>query len=88
MEVPTLKQSKEELRNHRVLWRRIWMEGLFVFTGKVFCASVKWWWHTPLIPALGRQRQVDLCEFGASLVYRASSWKSTKATQRNPVSKN
>jgi hypothetical protein len=21
------------------------------------------WWHTPLIPALRRQRQVDLCEF-------------------------
>ena len=27
------------------------------------------WWHMPLIPALGRQRQVDLCEFKASLVY-------------------
>ena len=25
------------------------------------------------IPALGRQRQVDLCEFEASLVYKASS---------------
>ena len=28
------------------------------------------WWRTP--PALGRQRQVDLCEFEASLVYRVS----------------
>ena len=28
------------------------------------------WWRTPLIPALGRQRQVDLYEFEASLVYR------------------
>ena len=27
-----------------------------------------WWWHTPLIPALGRQRQVDLSEFEASLL--------------------
>ena len=27
----------------------------------------------PLIPALGRQKQVDLCEFEVSLVYRASS---------------
>ena len=26
------------------------------------------WWHTPLIPALGRQRQEDLCEFEANLV--------------------
>ena len=27
------------------------------------------WWRMPLIPALGRQRQVDLREFEASLVY-------------------
>lgn len=27
---------------------------------------------TPLIPALGRQRQVGLCEFDARLVYRVS----------------
>ena len=25
-------------------------------------------WHTPLIPALGRQRKVDLCEFKVSLI--------------------
>jgi hypothetical protein len=24
------------------------------------------WWHTPLIPALGKQRQVDLYQFKAS----------------------
>ena len=30
-------------------------------------------WCTPLIPTLRRQRQVDLCEFAASLVYRESS---------------
>jgi hypothetical protein len=29
----------------------------------------------PLISALGRQRQVDLCGFKASLVYKASSRK-------------
>ncbi|KAL6083813.1 hypothetical protein STEG23_022197, partial [Scotinomys teguina] len=28
-----------------------------------------WMWHTPLIPELGRQSQVDLCEFKASLAY-------------------
>ena len=33
-----------------------------------------------------RERQVDLCEFKASLVYRASS-RTARATQRNPLSK-
>ena len=30
------------------------------------------WWFMPLIPALGRQRQrqVDVCEFEAILLYR------------------
>jgi hypothetical protein len=27
------------------------------------------WWHTALIPVFGIQRQVDFCEFKASLVY-------------------
>jgi hypothetical protein len=36
----------------------------------------------PLIPALGRQRQVDLCEFQAYLLYRVSS-KIARATQKN-----
>jgi len=39
------------------------------------------------IPALERQRQVDLYEFEASLVYRVSS-RTTKATWRNPTLKN
>lgn len=38
----------------------------------------------PLIPAIERQRQVDVCEFKASLLYRASSW-IVRATQRYPV---
>jgi hypothetical protein len=38
-----------------------------------------------LIPALGRQRQVNLCEFKVSLVYRACS-RTGRAIQRNPVS--
>ena len=43
----------------------------------------------PLIPALGRQRHVDLCEVKAILVYIASVSfrRGSKATQRNPVSK-
>ena len=27
------------------------------------------WWHILLIPALGKQRQAEFCEFKASLVY-------------------
>ena len=41
--------------------------------------------HIPLIPALGRQRQANLCEFEASLVYKINS-RTARATQRNPVS--
>ena len=40
----------------------------------------------PLISAFRRQRQADLCEFEASLVYRASS-RTARDTQRNPASK-
>ena len=39
-------------------------------------------WCIPLISALTRQRQADLCEFKASLVYRASSRTSSKATEK------
>jgi hypothetical protein len=35
-----------------------------------------------LIPALGRQKQGDLCEFKASLVYRVS-FRTAKDIQRN-----
>jgi hypothetical protein len=38
-----------------------------------------------LIPALEKQRRVDLCKFEASLVYRVSS-RTARAIQRNPVS--
>jgi hypothetical protein len=38
------------------------------------------------MPALGRQRKVDLCEFEGSLVYKVS-WRRARATQRNPVLK-
>jgi hypothetical protein len=43
--------------------------------------------YTPLISVLWRQRQADLCEFKATLVYRVSSRTARAITQRNPVSK-
>jgi hypothetical protein len=43
------------------------------------------WWCMLLIPVLGRQRQAD-SEFKASLLYRVS-FRTARATQRNPVSK-
>ena len=41
----------------------------------------------PLIPALGRQRQADLSELEANLVYIVSSRTAKTITQRNPVFK-
>ena len=32
------------------------------------------WWYTALIPTLRRQRQTDLCEFEASLIYEESMY--------------
>jgi hypothetical protein len=37
------------------------------------------WWPTSLIAAPGRQRQADLCEFEASLVYTIN-FKTVRAT--------
>jgi hypothetical protein len=41
----------------------------------------------PLIPALRRQREMELCEFHANLVCRVSS-RTARAIQRNLVLKN
>ena len=47
----------------------------------------QWWWLTPLVPALRRQRQVDLWEFEASLVYKANSKTARTVSQRKPCLK-
>ena len=38
------------------------------------------WWHMSLIPVLRRQKQLDLCEFTTSVVYKVS-FRTAKATQ-------
>ena len=42
----------------------------------------------PFVPSLGRQRQADLCEFEASLVYKASSRTGPKAIEKPRLEKN
>jgi hypothetical protein len=42
----------------------------------------------PLILALGRQKEADLLEFEASLVYRMSSRTARAVKQRNSILKN
>jgi hypothetical protein len=43
--------------------------------------------NTPLVPALERQRQENLCEFKVSLVYRALVYRIAWTTQRNYLKK-
>lgn len=40
----------------------------------------------PLIPELGWERDVDLCEFEDNVVYRGNFRTGFKDTQKNPVS--
>jgi hypothetical protein len=42
----------------------------------------------PLILVLRRQREADLCEFKASLIYKTSSRTTRAVTHRNAVMKN
>lgn len=46
---------------------------------KKFLESINLWWYLILIPAFKRQRQVDLCEFQATLAY-IGSYRIAKAT--------
>ena len=39
----------------------------------------------PLIPALGRQTQMELCELEASVVYRANS-RTARVFERDAIS--
>ena len=49
--------------------------------------KARWWWCTPLIPAFGRQRQVDLCLSSRSVWSELVPGQAPKP-QRNPVSEN
>ena len=60
-----------------------------VYGKLLFCNPIKsiitagqLWCHTSLIPEIWKQRQADLCDFKASLVYRASSRTDSIATEK------
>ena len=61
--------------------------GVAVEMAQQGCLLARWWWHLPSITAFQRQRQTDLCEFEASLVYRVNSRTVRAVTQRNCISK-
>jgi hypothetical protein len=81
MKQPSTRKQKRSIRNGITF---ILMRYSIHLKSKVYTWA---WWRTPLIPALRKQRQEDLCEFEASLVYRVSSMTARAVTQRNPVSK-
>jgi hypothetical protein len=62
------------------------MLGLKLISSATVASVVGQWWCMPLIPAHGRQRQANLCEFQASLVCRARS-STASVTHRNSASK-
>lgn len=50
--------------------------------------EARWWWCTPLIPAFGRKRQEEFCEFEASLDSQSYKKLSRKKKQeKNEVEK-
>jgi hypothetical protein len=64
-------------------WKRTFTQGQRPFDtwkGKVTSAQLPSLLRNKIIPALGRQsqRQADLCEFPASLVYRAGSSRTAR----------
>jgi hypothetical protein len=65
-----------------IAWLSYFLENIF--------ATARWWW-TPLIPALGRQRQrqrqADLCESEANLIYRVEFQDSWGYTEKSCLAK-
>lgn len=77
--------SQSNLTTKQVLCSRLTLSPIYKVENN---GGSRQWWHNPLILALRRQRQLDLCELKASQVYRANSWSSqAPKLQENPVSK-
>jgi hypothetical protein len=51
--------SRKHKRDEDFMFSQVTSKQGTGFGDKISPASARWWWHTPLIPTLGRQRQVD-----------------------------
>jgi hypothetical protein len=67
-----------------------WFYYVFIIKNKNKTGSCWAWWHKPLVPALGRQRQEGLCEFKASQGYSEKPCLKTKQnkTKQNKTKQN
>ena len=68
------------VRQRDMVWERRIQKNCVVCGHQEECQGR--WWCTPLIPALRRQRQVDLCEFKANLVYKLSIINISEPTRQ------
>jgi hypothetical protein len=58
MYVMTINEKKSNLKEQEEVYERVWREEIedVIITSRN--KRARQWWRTPLIPALGRQRQV------------------------------
>lgn len=66
----------------RTLLSKFWVFSQIKIILKICFA--RWYWHTPFIPALRRQRQADLCESEVSLVYKNKVQDSQSCSIQKP----
>lgn len=69
-------QSYEYVQNQSLVFFKtvsFMLHELFRYEKKICCV----WWNMPLIPAFGREKDVNLCEFKTSLVNIACSRTAT-----------
>ena len=77
--VTDTKDAFKQMQIGRLLWLPLLQLMVQAEEMALLCSSLKktivsrTWQYMPLIPALGRQKQADFCQFKASLIYIVSS---------------